>query len=251
MNWLLQTEDSRLSTGIQYQSSKSYMDFLEELTYEHVNFIFSDATYPQENAHSTINTYAYKFGYSEPETLSYSYYDYGGDYPIYNQTMRNNEYARQLDVNQRTTIEHTQQDEHLSSSFHVNPTECLERNHNPGVQVWEDNVDLDNMTYEELIELGEIVGSQSRGLSHEAISLLPISKFKCGFFWRKKSRDERCVICQMEYKRGDRQITLPCKHVYHASCGSRWLSINKACPVCYKDVHVCVSKSEERFRKWR
>lgn len=37
----------------------------------------------------------------------------------------------------------------------------------------------------------------------------------------------RCVICQMEYKRGDRRITLPCKHAYHAGCGARWLSINK------------------------
>lgn len=37
----------------------------------------------------------------------------------------------------------------------------------------------------------------------------------------------RCVICQMEYKRGDRRMMLPCKHVYHAGCGTRWLSINK------------------------
>lgn len=37
----------------------------------------------------------------------------------------------------------------------------------------------------------------------------------------------RCVICQMEYKRGDQQINLPCKHIYHSGCGSRWLSINK------------------------
>ncbi|KAL4560941.1 hypothetical protein LXL04_033098 [Taraxacum kok-saghyz] len=254
MNWFLQTEDPRISTGIQYQSSKSYMDFLEELTYEHVNFIFSDAIYPQESANSTINTYAYKFGHSEAGT--FSYYDYCDDYPIYNQTMGNNEYIRQLDVNQRTTSEHRQQNEQLSSSFRANPPECLEINHDGGesLHVWEDNVDLDNMTYEELIELGEIVGSQSRGLSQEAISLLPISKFKRGFFWRnfwkKKSRDERCVICQMEYKRGDRQITLPCKHAYHAACGNRWLTINKACPVCYKDVHVnvCPSKREERFR---
>lgn len=38
----------------------------------------------------------------------------------------------------------------------------------------------------------------------------------------------RCVICQMEYKRGDKRITLPCKHLYHASCGNKWLTINKA-----------------------
>lgn len=31
----------------------------------------------------------------------------------------------------------------------------------------------------------------------------------------------------MRYKRGDRQINLPCKHVYHTKCGSKWLSINK------------------------
>lgn len=31
----------------------------------------------------------------------------------------------------------------------------------------------------------------------------------------------------MEYKRGDRRITLPCKHIYHAGCGTRWLCINK------------------------
>lgn len=37
----------------------------------------------------------------------------------------------------------------------------------------------------------------------------------------------RCVICQMRYKRGDQQIKLPCKHVYHSECISKWLSINK------------------------
>jgi hypothetical protein len=44
---------------------------------------------------------------------------------------------------------------------------------------------------QELLELGEAVGTQSRGLTQEQISLLPVSKFKCGFFLRKKSRNER------------------------------------------------------------
>ncbi|KVI00208.1 E3 ubiquitin ligase BIG BROTHER-like isoform X2 [Cynara cardunculus var. scolymus] len=211
------------------------MDFLERFTYEHVNFIFSAATYPQENANSTINMNAYKFGYSGPMTSSY--YDYGDAYAINDWTRGNNEYTTQLNVsstmvNERTTSEHTQ-DGQASLSFHANPAECVESNHNPIPG-----------EYQESVELDEIVGSESRGLSHEAISLLPISRFKCGFFlWRKKSRDERCVICQMEYKGGQRQITLPCKHRYHGACGSRWLSINKACPICYKDVHVHMSKN--------
>ena len=46
--------------------------------------------------------------------------------------------------------------------------------------------------------------------------------FCCCFFL-----GTRCVICQMDYKRGDRQMILPCKHVYHAGCVTRWLGINK------------------------
>lgn len=46
---------------------------------------------------------------------------------------------------------------------------------------------------QELLELGEAVGTQSRGLPQEHISMLPISKYKCGFFSRKRSRHERWV----------------------------------------------------------
>ncbi|KAI8558340.1 hypothetical protein RHMOL_Rhmol04G0083800 [Rhododendron molle] len=37
----------------------------------------------------------------------------------------------------------------------------------------------------ELLELGEAVGTQSRGLSQDLISMLPVKKFKCGFFSRR------------------------------------------------------------------
>ncbi|KAK9128639.1 hypothetical protein Syun_017436 [Stephania yunnanensis] len=102
---------------------------------------------------------------------------------------------------------------------------------------FQDNINPDDMTYEELLDLGEAIGSQSRGLSKERIALLPVSKYRKGSFllW-KRSRDERCVICQMNYKRGEKLMTLPCKHIYHADCVSRWLSINKVCPVCYAEV---------------
>lgn len=45
--------------------------------------------------------------------------------------------------------------------------------------------------------------------------------------WSMLSSFLRCVICQMEYRRGDKRITLPCKHIYHAGCARTWLSINK------------------------
>ncbi|XP_068634463.1 E3 ubiquitin-protein ligase BIG BROTHER-like [Aristolochia californica] len=98
----------------------------------------------------------------------------------------------------------------------------------------QDNVDPDNMSYEELQSLGEAIGTQSRGLSDELISFLPSSKYKVGFFSKKDKQE--CVICCMVYKNGDKLITLPCQHQYHSNCVSRWLKINKACPVCNEDV---------------
>lgn len=230
------------------------MDFFEGFTYEHVNFIFSDVTYPQDSIQSTINTNNYKFAYSE--TGNFSYYDYCDAYAINGETYENNGFTRQSEnastvANERSTAAPMQTDGHSTSNSHAHPADCPQNHNNPGdfQIVWEDNVDPDNMTYEELLELGEVVGSQSRGLSQDAISSLPVSKYKCSFFWRKKSRRERCVICQMEYKRRERQITLPCKHIYHAGCGSQWLSINKACPICYKEVLVHTPKTSQRFCK--
>lgn len=48
-----------------------------------------------------------------------------------------------------------------------------------------------NFYLQELLDLGEAVGTQNRGLSQERISSLPISKYKWNFFSRKKTRGER------------------------------------------------------------
>ncbi|KAF5193666.1 E3 ubiquitin ligase big brother-related, partial [Thalictrum thalictroides] len=89
----------------------------------------------------------------------------------------------------------------------------------------QDNVDPDNMTYEELQSLGEVIGTESRGLSEELIAYLPSYKYKTGFF--KKEKHEECVICYMEYKNKERLITLPCRHQYHSECVTKWLKLNK------------------------
>ncbi|KAK7861420.1 e3 ubiquitin ligase big brother [Quercus suber] len=88
----------------------------------------------------------------------------------------------------------------------------------------------------ELLDLGEAVGTQSRGLSQDLINLLPNSKYKFKNLFSAKKARKRCVVCQMRYKRGDRQIKLPCKHVYHSDCITKWLSINKICPICNTEV---------------
>jgi len=53
----------------------------------------------------------------------------------------------------------------------------------------------------------------------------------------------RCVVCQMRYKRGDRQIKLPCKHVYHSECITKWLSISKVSSAFIKAELFQISRS--------
>ncbi|KAI0520518.1 hypothetical protein KFK09_007994 [Dendrobium nobile] len=108
--------------------------------------------------------------------------------------------------------------------------------HNASTQITiEENVDPDNMTYEELQSLGEAIGTKSRGLSDKLISYLPVSTYKIGLF-QKRENHEECVICYMTYKNRDKLITLPCQHQYHKGCITKWLKINKACPVCNEEV---------------
>nr|GMD12945.1 E3 ubiquitin ligase BIG BROTHER-like [Ipomoea batatas] len=241
MSWNSQMEFQYTDTTLPYDSIGSFMDFFGGMAYDHLNYIFADVPYAQEN--SSVNTNMYKFVFSEPE--SFSYYDYSPGYSVSGQVCGNEgqdchiENSQTLADNDVVAANMHREDNSISTP-HANSVECsrVYQNTCDNEVVWQDNIDPDNMTYEELLELGEAVGTQSRGLSQDLISLLPVTKFKCGLFSRKRSRKERCVICQMEYKRGDRQITLPCKHVYHTSCGSKWLSINKACPVCYTEVVV-------------
>ncbi|VFR02917.1 unnamed protein product [Cuscuta campestris] len=240
------------SSTMPYSSIGSFMDFFGAMAYDHMNYIFADdTTYAPETVYPAVYTNQYKFGFSETENSCY-YHDYGNAHVLNNQISGNEGQDSHLE-NPSSRVAETETaapaDMHHQENTNADSMECPRGHHSTHVNevVWQDNVDPDNMTYEELLELGEAVGTQSRGLSYDQISLLPVSKFKLKFgqFFRKKSRNERCVICQMEYKRGDRQITLPCKHAYHKSCGSRWLSINKACPICNSDVVVVVTNASK------
>ncbi|PUZ42598.1 hypothetical protein GQ55_9G595300 [Panicum hallii var. hallii] len=241
MNSSRQMELHYINTGFPYTVTESFMDFFEGLTYAHADFALTDGFQDQGNPYwAMMHTNSYKYGYSAPG----NYYSYAHVYDI-------DDYMHRADGGRRiwdntTPVNNVdsanvvlQGGEASRTTANSTNEECIQQAHqSPGSPqvVWQDNIDPDNMTYEELLDLGEAVGTQSRGLSQERISLLPVTKYKCGFFSRKKTRRERCVICQMEYRRGNLQMTLPCKHVYHASCVTRWLSINKVCPVCFAEV---------------
>lgn len=99
----------------------------------------------------------------------------------------------------------------------------------------QDDVDPDNMSYEQLQSLGDTVGTESRGLPEEVIATLPSSKYKTGMFFKKKEKQE-CVICCMPFENGNKIISLSCAHQYHSKCIKRWLQEKKNCPVCQTEV---------------
>ncbi|XP_043713874.1 E3 ubiquitin-protein ligase BIG BROTHER-like [Telopea speciosissima] len=100
----------------------------------------------------------------------------------------------------------------------------------------EDEIDPDEMSYEELLELGEAVGTVNIGLSANELanSLRPYEN-KCKLMKREDVVD-RCVICQDEYEDGESLVMLPCEHPYHSDCISKWLQIKKVCPICSNEV---------------
>ena len=68
-----------------------------------------------------------------------------------------------------------------------------------GLRQREENYpNVDNMSYEELLALEERMGNVSKGLNKEQIDKLPKEKFI-----KNKFIDDKCIICQYEFKNPD------------------------------------------------
>lgn len=98
----------------------------------------------------------------------------------------------------------------------------------------QDDIDPDNMGYEDLLRLGETAGVENVGLSAAQISRLRSSIHIPGMF--SKNKEEICTICQENFKFLKALVTLPCSHQYHSKCIIKWLKLKKNCPVCQKEV---------------
>ena len=102
-----------------------------------------------------------------------------------------------------------------------------------GLRRSEDYPNVDNMSYEELLALEERMGNVSKGLTKEQIDKLPKEKFL-----KSKYIDDKCIVCQYEFKNYEKVIVLPCKHCFHPDCIEEWLKNQKVCPYCKSEVKV-------------
>ncbi|KAL1552609.1 putative E3 ubiquitin-protein ligase HIP1 [Salvia divinorum] len=98
-------------------------------------------------------------------------------------------------------------------------------------------LDIDNMSYEELLALEERMGTVSTALSEEALSKClrrsvyepTTSKVES----TESGDDIKCSICQDEYAPGDEiGCLVECQHGYHATCINQWLQVKNWCPIC-------------------
>ncbi|XP_014500572.1 E3 ubiquitin ligase BIG BROTHER [Vigna radiata var. radiata] len=239
MNDGRQMEVQYVDTGFPYTVSESFMDFFQCLTtHLPVNYAHAGSVLDQESIYWSMNMNPYKFGLSGPVTTCYyGSYEINDHFPRFEMDRSEWEYPSTIVVDEPTPTESSSGRDGVTSMQTI-PEECSPNHQESSSSqvMWQDNIDPDNMTYEELLDLGEAVGTHNRGLSQELIDTLPTSKYNFGSLFKRKNSAKRCVICQMSYRRGDQQIKLPCNHVYHSECITRWLNISKKCPVCNIEV---------------
>ncbi|KAJ1420128.1 Zinc finger, RING-type [Sesbania bispinosa] len=111
-------------------------------------------------------------------------------------------------------------------------------------------LDIDNMSYEELLALEERMGNVSTALTEEALS----ECLKRSFYQSSPSGeaaescnedkdDIKCSICQEEYVVADEVGSLQCEHMYHVVCIQQWLRLKNWCPICKASVAPSSSSS--------
>lgn len=95
-------------------------------------------------------------------------------------------------------------------------------------------LDIDNMSYEELLALEEQIGYVSTGLSEDTVSKCLKKSFYSNTEQASQTMDieVKCSICQEEYEERDELGSLKCSHSYHEACIKQWLLQKNKCPVC-------------------
>ncbi|KAH6836137.1 hypothetical protein C2S53_002560 [Perilla frutescens var. hirtella] len=93
-------------------------------------------------------------------------------------------------------------------------------------------LDVDNMSYEELLALEERIGNVCTGLNEETIT----SRLKQRKYAERRAvsqaETEPCSICREEYNDGEDLGTLECGHDFHQDCIKQWLTHKNLCPIC-------------------
>ena len=90
----------------------------------------------------------------------------------------------------------------------------------------------DSMSYEQLLQLEENVGSVNKGLTKEKIKKIPEKPFRKVLF----DDNLNCIICMEDFEENEKVKQLDCGHIFHGECIDKWLEKQKTCPFCKSEV---------------
>ncbi|WVZ22789.1 hypothetical protein V8G54_001333 [Vigna mungo] len=93
-------------------------------------------------------------------------------------------------------------------------------------------LDVDNMSYEELLALEERIGDVSTGLSEDVIVKSMKQRLYTALMTQSCTGLEPCCICQDEFGDGENVGSLDCGHEFHSACIKQWLMQKNICPIC-------------------
>ncbi|KEH38657.1 putative transcription factor C2H2 family [Medicago truncatula] len=116
-----------------------------------------------------------------------------------------------------------------SSFIFIDESDLIDEDENLVDEHQDMRLDIDNMSYEELVALGERIGNVSTSLPEKTIE----SQLKTKLYSPYDSQEiDACMICQEEFKIQEKIGILQCKHGYHVDCIIKWLMIKNICPIC-------------------
>lgn len=99
-----------------------------------------------------------------------------------------------------------------------------------GISFTDEDIDPDEMSYEQLVELTETIGTGS-GISSEKKNKIPTRIFE-----PEKEEPKQCLICQYEFEKGEVLRKMDCHHEFHFECLDQWLNNSNSCPICKLEV---------------
>lgn len=95
------------------------------------------------------------------------------------------------------------------------------------------NPNPDMMNYEQLQELGDKIGTVSKGFTEEEIKQIEEEEFMPDY-----GEDSKCAICLEEMEKYEMVKKLKCKHTFHVNCINISLESNKKCPFCLSEIDI-------------
>jgi hypothetical protein len=85
--------------------------------------------------------------------------------------------------------------------------------------------------------------------SQEIINKLKHFKMEKEFYKKNIEEDKfefpKCTICLMELSEGTDVILLPCEHIFHEKCITKWLKVHNTCPLCRYELLNIKEKKEK------